>query len=496
MTETLRRPRLTPAGTREDRPWLALMITVSCTLMLILDVTVMTVALPRIQRDLHFSLPALSWVTTAYTLAFGGLLLLGGRAGDILGRRRVFVAGIALFTAASLAGGLAQSAAWLIAARIVQGIGAAAAGPNTISLVISTFPEARERIRALALMSATASGGFAVGLIVGGLLTQLGSWRWALFINVPIGLTAIVLAPRFIREPQRHRSRLDLAGAPVATIGVAAVVYGLLHAATHGWAPPATWLPLAVGGLSVVAFILIEARAAAPLLPLRLFADRNRAAGYLNFLVGPAAMMPSFFFLTQYLQNVRGYSPLSTGLAFLPLAVGMFAVTRVVPVLLPRLGPKPLVVTGSLVMVCALLWLTRLHTDTGYLTGLLAPLALLGLGGGLAFTPVTPVIMASVPPADTGAAGGTLQTMQQVGSTLGIAVLTTVYGSVVRGGDGSPAASVHAMTVTFAVAAALAGVALLVGLTFRAVRAAAPAPTATPAPTAAAPVAASRAGAA
>jgi EmrB/QacA subfamily drug resistance transporter len=467
VTSTLRQTAPAPTRTPTDHPWLALAITMTGTLMLILDATVMNVALPRIQADLHFTSTALSWVTTAYTLTFGGLLLLGGRAGDIVGRRRMFLIGIALFTLASLVGGLAPSAGWLLAARVAQGVGAAAAGPNTIALVVTTFTDARERVRALALMSAVGGGGFAVGLIVGGLLTQLGSWRWVLVINVPFGIAALLLAPRFVRETQRHPQRLDLAGAPAVTLGVGALVYALVHAAAHGWSDPATLLPLGIGLASLAAFVVIEARAGAPLLPLRLFADRNRAAGFANFLLGPAAMMPTFFFLTQFLQNVRGYSALATGFAFLPLAVGMFGMTRVVPVLLGRVGPKLLAVTGSLVMVAALLWLTRLGPQTGYFPAMFGPLALLGLGGGLGFVPLNPVIMASVPPADAGAAGGTLQTMQQVGGTLGLAVLVTVYGSAVRGHAAGPATSVHAMTTAFAVAASFAVASALVALTFR-----------------------------
>jgi EmrB/QacA subfamily drug resistance transporter len=452
-----------------ERPGLALALIVTCTLMLILDTTVMNVALPRIRSDLGFSATGLAWVMSGYTLSFGGLLLLGGRAGDILGRRRVFLAGIALFTVASLAGGLAPTAGWLLAARVVQGLGAAAAGPNTIALIATTFTDARERVRALALMSGVASVAFAVGLIVGGVLTQLGSWRWVLFINVPVGAVALALTPRFVREPARHPARLDLVGAVTATAGVGALVYALLHAATAGWSHANTVVPLVAGVACLAAFLAVEARTAAPVLPLRLFADRNRAAGYANFFLGPAAMMSTFFFLTQFLQNLRGYSALTTGLAFLPMAAGMFVMSRLVPWLLGRSGPKPLAVTGSLLMVAGLLWLTRLHPGTHYLTGILGPMAVLGVGGGLGFAPLNPVVMAEVPPADAGAAGGALQTMQQLGSTLGLSVLVTVYGSVLRSATGA-AGTVHGMTTAFTVAAAIAAVTVPIALTFRRAR--------------------------
>jgi len=451
-----------------SRHRLALAIIVTCQLMLILDATVMNVALPRIAEDLHFSRTGLAWVMNSYTLAFGGLLLLGGRAGDLLGRRRLFVAGIALFTLASLAGGFATSAGWLLAARVLQGVGAAMAGPNTIALIATTFTEARERIRALALLSGMASAGFAIGLIVGGVLTEVASWRWVLFINVPFGLAAALLAPRFVREPERHPGRLDLPGALTASTGVAALVYAFIRAAGEGWSDAQARIAIGAGLVLLAAFLLIEVRTREPLLPLRLFADRNRAAGYLNFFLGPAAMMSMFFFLTQFLQDVRGFSALATGLAFLPLAAGMFLMTRLVPRLLPRFGPRSLAVTGAATMVAGLAWLTTLHSDSGYVDGLLGPMVLLGLGGGLGFVLLTPVIMATVPPRDAGAAGGALQTMQQTGATLGLAILVTVFGSATRGASGTPhEVVVQGMTTAFTVAALIASLTLLVALTFR-----------------------------
>jgi EmrB/QacA subfamily drug resistance transporter len=453
---------------------MALAVILTCQLMLILDATVMNVALPKIQSGLHFSPTGLSWVMSSYTLTFGGLLLLGGRAGDLLGRRRMFVAGIALFTLASLAGGFATTAGWLIAARVLQGVGAAAAGPSTIALIVTTFTEARERVRALALLSAMASGGFAIGLIVGGMLTELASWRWVLFINVPFGLAAVFLAPRYVREPERHPARLDLPGAITATLGVAALVDAFIRAATHGWSDRQTVLTLAFGVVMVAAFVVIESRTRQPLMPLRLFADRNRAAGYACFFLGGAAMMSMFFFLTQFLQEVRGYSALATGFGFLPMAAAMFTLTRLVPRLLPRFGPKPLAVTGALLMITGLAWLTLLTPASGYLTGVFGPMLLMGLGGGLAFVPLTPVIMAAVPPQDAGAAGGVLQTMQQTGVSLGLAVLVTVFGTAMR--DAAPtaaspaAALVTGMAHAFTVSAIFAVGYLLVAFTFRTVR--------------------------
>jgi EmrB/QacA subfamily drug resistance transporter len=462
--------RSTRAQPPPDRRGLALAILVICQLMLILDATVMNVALPRIQDGLGFSPTGLAWVMNSYTLTFGGLLLLGGRAGDIFGRRRLFVAGVAVFTLASLAGGFATEAWWLIAARVLQGVGAAMAGPSTIALITTTFTEPRARIRALALLSAIASGGFAIGLIVGGLLTEVASWRWVLFINVPFGLAAVYLAPRYVREPERHRSRLDLPGAVLGTAGIAALVYGFIHAASHGWSTAATFVPIGLGGLLLAIFVIVEARTAQPLMPLRLFQHRDRAAGYAAFLLGPAAMMSMFFFLTQFLQAVRGFSALATGFAFLPMAAGMFAMTRVVPHALPRFGPRPLAVLGNLLLIAGLAWLTQLTPDSGYWTGLFGPMLVLGVGGGLGFVPLTPTIMASVPPQEAGAAGGVMQTMQQTGVTLGLAVLVTVFGTAYRhagGPAGGSPALVDAMTTAFTVSASIAAAALLVAFTLR-----------------------------
>jgi len=467
-----RQTSATPARTAPPhRPALALAIVLSCQLMLILDATVMNVALPRIQADLGFSPAGLSWVMTSYSLTYGGLLLLGGRVGDIFGRRRIFIAGVALFTIASLLGGFATSAAWLIAARLLQGIGAAAAGPSTVALITTTFTETRERIRALALLSAIASAGFAIGLILGGVLTQLVSWRWVLFINVPFGAAAVLLAPRYVKEPARHPARLDLPGAITATGGVAALVAGFTRAAEHGWSDRWTMLLLIAGAVLVAAFVAIQATIREPMFPLRLLGDRDRAAAYAIFLLGPAAMMSMFFFLTQFLQGVRGFDALTTGLAFLPLAAAMFALTRVMARILPRFGARRLALTGIPLMILGLLWLTRLEPGTGYFPGVFGPMLLMGLGVGLGFVPLTPTIMAAVPPQDAGAAGGAMQTMQQTGASLGIAVLVTVFGTAARhaGDHGSSTvdATLTGMTTAFAVAAVFATVALLVATTFR-----------------------------
>lgn len=453
------------------RPGVALALIVTCQLMLMLDVTVMNVALPRIQDDLGFTPASLSWVMNAYTLVFGGLLLLGGRLGDLFGRRRVFLAGVALFTAASLAGGLADSAGLLIAARALQGVGAALAGPATLALITSTFTEQRARVRALTLFSAMASSGFAIGLILGGLLTEWFSWRAVMFINVPFGVAVLALTGRHVAEPPRNRARLDLPGAATATTGAAALVYGFIRAAEAGWGDAVVLWSLAAGVVLLAAFLVLQVRVAAPMLPLRLFADRNRAAGYANFFLGPMSMMAAFFFLTQFLQDISHFDALTTGFAFLPMAVALFVLSRTVPALLPRTGPKPLAVGGTLLMTAGLAWLGQASASSGYVEALLGPMLLMGIGGGLAFSPLNVVIMSTVPQEDAGVAGGVLQTMQQLGGTLGLAILVTVAGTASRSAAEAGAAPdevlVAGMTNAFSVGACVAALTVVVALTFR-----------------------------
>lgn len=459
-----------PARAHRLQSGIVLVTLLTCQLMIVLDITVMNVALPRIQADLHFSATGLSWVMNSYSLAFGGLLLLGGRAGDLFGRRTLFIAGAALFTLASLAGGLAPSAGWLIAARVVQGIGGAMAGPNTLALLTTTFSDPKARMRVLALFSGMSSAGFAIGLIVGGLLTEWLSWRSVLFINVPFGLAVVALALRYLPRAERQSAHLDLPGAFTATGGVAALVYGFIGAASDGWGSATTDIFLAVGAALLIAFLVIESRTAQPLLPLRLFADRNRAAAYANMFLTPMAGMSMFFFLTQFLQDVLGLSALATGFAFLPTATLMFTMIRLIPRLLPRFGPKPVTLTGAGSMVAGLVLLTQLTSDSGYFPLLFLAMILMGCGLGLAVSPLNVIIMSNVEPHEAGAAGGALQTLQQTGASLGLAILVTLFGTATRSAGGSPQhALVSGMTTAFAAAAAIATLTFVVALTFRAV---------------------------
>jgi EmrB/QacA subfamily drug resistance transporter len=435
--------------------------------MIILDLTVVNIALPSIAQGLHFSEPNLSWVLNAYTLTFGGLLLLGGRAGDILGRRRVFIAGIVLFTAASLAGGLATSAAWLLAARAAQGVGGAIASPAVLALIAASFSEGRERTRALSIYTAVAMGGGSLGLVLGGVITEWVSWRWVLFINVPIGILVALTAPKFLPESERQPGRFDLVGALTSTAGMTALVYGFIQAASNGWSD---WKGVAAFAAAVVllgAFLLNESRARQPITPLRLFADRGRSGSYITRLLLVAGMFGMFYFLTQFVQEVLGFSPLVAGISFLPMTAALFGVSRLSPRLLARFGAKPLMVAGLLPAVAGMAWLSRIAPGTGYAAGVLGPMLLLGIGMGVAFVPLTMASLAGVRPQDSGAASSMVNVTQQVGGSLGLAILVTAFSTSVRNAGHAQAHQqviVHGMSTAFTLSAVFYVLALVIVL--------------------------------
>lgn len=451
---TLDRPTGTAGSVwRRYQASIALAIIVTCQLMLVLDGTVVNIALLKIENALHFSATTLSWVLNAYMLAFGELLLLGGRAGDILGRRRVFMAGITLFTAASLLGGIAMSAAWLVAARAAQGVGAALAAPSALAFIATTFPEGPQRNRALALYSAVASAGGSLGLLLGGMLTSWTSWRWVLFINVPIGVAVVLLAPRFIEEHERRRGQLDLAGALTSTLGMTALVYGFIRASSTGWSDGMALGMFAIAIVLFALFLVIEARAGQRLMPLRLFANRNRASAYLNMVLFVATLFSVFFFLTQFMQDVLGFSPLITGVAFLPMTLAMFTTVRTIPRLLPRFGPTWIMVVGATLMTAGILWLAQISATSSYAANIFVPTVLLGVGVGCSVLPLNVTILAGVRQAESGAAPGALQTMQQVGGSLGLAILVTVFGTASRDAASHPRAGVSILTQAHAILA-------------------------------------------
>jgi EmrB/QacA subfamily drug resistance transporter len=426
------------AASPTSRAGVALAIMLSAQLMIILDATVVNIALPHIQTSLHFSSTSLSWVMNGYTLTFGGLLLLGGRAGDILGRRRVFGVGIGLFTLASLVGGLSTSAGMLLAARAVQGAGGALAAPAVLALIVSGFPEGRERTRALGIYMGVITGGSSLGLVLGGVITEWLSWRWVLFINVPIGIAVVVIAPLFVAETPRQAGRFDLAGAVTSTAGVASLVYGFVRAAANGWGDHLTLAAFGAAAVLLAGFLAIESRVRQPITPLRLFADASRSGSFAARLLLLAGMFGVFFFLTQFLQKVMGFSPLRAGVAFLPLTAALFGMSRTAPRLMPRLGAKPLMIIGMLPAIVSLAWLSRVSPATGYWSGVFGPMMLLGIGMGLVFVPLTTASLAGVAPADSGAASSMVNVMQQVGGALGLAVLVAVFGTASRNAQQHP----------------------------------------------------------
>ena len=436
------RPLVRPRLEKPHNTAAILGIILACYLMIVLDVSVVIAALPKIQSALHFSPTGLSWVQSAYTLTFGGLLLLGARAGDILGRRRMLIGGIALFTAASLAGGLAPSAAWLLSARAVQGVGAAIAAPSTLALLTTTFREGHERTRAIAYYSAVAGGGGSVGLVLGGMLTDWISWRFGLFINVPVGLAVIALAPRFLPETERRPGRFDLTGAVTSTLGMTALVYGFVRAASDGWGDRVTLASFGAGIALIAAFILTETRAEQPITPLHLFGDRVRVGAYLARVLVTGGMFSMFFFLTQFLQGVSDYSALEAGLAFLPMTAVMFTLGRVVPRLAQRFGHTPLLFGGLATALAGVAWLSRLSEGTSYIPHIAIPLALVGAGMGIAFAPLTAAGIAGVAQSDAGAASGLLNVAQQLGGSLGLGILVTIFAAASRSAAHHPLAGV------------------------------------------------------
>jgi EmrB/QacA subfamily drug resistance transporter len=430
-TATISRPG-SRGGERRARPGLVLAIILAVQLMVVLDATIVNIALPDIARSLKFSPTSLSWVITAYTLSFGGFLLLGARAGDLLGRKRVFMAGIGLFTAASLVGGLAPSGGVLLAARAFQGLGGALAAPSALAFLMIMFPEGRERLRALGYYTAVSIGGGAIGLILGGLLTQVASWRWVLFVNVPVGLVVLALARRSLTETPSRNGYFDVLGALTATVGVTSLAYGFVRAASNGWGNVLTIGAFALGVVLLWRFVALERRASEPITPLRLFADRSRNASYLARLFLVAGMFGMFFFMSQFLQDVLGYGPLETGLAFLPFSVALFVMSQLsARRLIERFGPKPLMVVGFSFSALAMLLMTQLSASSNYIS-VLIPVTLFGIGNGLGFVPLTGASLAGVRQEDAGAASGLVNVTQQIGGALGLAVLVSVFGQAGR----------------------------------------------------------------
>ncbi|MFI6340218.1 MFS transporter [Streptomyces sp. NPDC050535] len=411
---------------------IALLVIASCQLMVVLDITIVNIALPHIQTSLGFSTENLSWVINAYTLTFGGLLLLGGRLGDILGRRRVFMFGVLLFVFASLLGGLSQESWQLLAARALQGVGGAIASPTALSLITTTFREGPERNRAFGVFAAVSAGGSAIGLLAGGVLVEWLDWRWVLFVNVPIGLLIVLATPRYIRESERHAGHFDLLGALASTLGMVLLVYGFIRASEEGWSDSLTISAFVAAVVFLALFILIEQRSRQPITPLWMFRDRNRSGVYAMMLSLSAAMFGMFFFLTLFVQNILGFSPLRAGLAFLPVSVIIAIGAGFASQLLPRWGPKPFMAVGAVLAAVGLGWLTLTDVDSTYAGSILGPVLVFGFGMGLQFVSLTLMAVSGVAPQEAGAASGILNATQQVGGSLGLSVLVTVFGTASR----------------------------------------------------------------
>jgi EmrB/QacA subfamily drug resistance transporter len=477
-----------PRTAASGRLGLALVVIASAQLMVVLDATIVNVALPHVQRALGFSGTGLEWVVNAYAVTFGGLLLLGGRAGDRLGRRRVFVAGLLLFSGASLLGGFATSQWWLLAARALQGAGGAVIAPTALALITTNFPEGPPRNRAMGVYSAMAGGGGAVGLLLGGILTTYVSWRWVLFVNVPIGLLVAAAAPRVLAESPPRPGRIDLAGAVTGTAGVALLVYGLSKAATgpdgvSHWDDAPVLASLATAAVLLVSFVLIELRSSHPLLPMRVLADRNRSGAYLVMLCIGTAMFGMFFFLTLFMQTVLGYSAIRTGLYYLPFTAGIVTAATLASRLIPRIGARPLILAGTTATAGGMFWFSRLTEHAAYPGQLLGPVLVTSGGLGLLFVPLALVALHNVADEHAGVASSLLNTGQQVGGAIGLAALGTIAWTTVAdnlknarsviASGGQPAASpaqlvTHALATGFArgflTASAIALLALVIAL--------------------------------
>jgi EmrB/QacA subfamily drug resistance transporter len=446
------------AGGGSRRLGLALLVIATAQLMVVLDATIVNVALPHVQSALGFSGSGLEWVVNAYAVTFGGLLLLGGRAGDILGRRRVFVFGLLLFSAASLLGGFATSQWWLLTARAVQGVGGAVIAPTALALITTNFPQGGERNRAFSVYAAMAGAGSAMGLLLGGILTTYVSWRWVMFVNVPIGILVAAAAPRVLAESPRRPGQIDVPGAFTGTGGVALLVYGLSKATTGSdgvshWGDAQVLASLAAAVVLLVSFVLIEMRSSHPLLPMRVLADRNRSGAYLIMLCVATGLFGLFFFLTLFIQSVLGYSAIRSGIAYLPFAVGVVIASALASPLVARLGPRPLILAGTAAIAGGMFWFSRLTEHADYVGQLLGPQLVTSFGLGLVFVPLSLVALHKVAEQDSGVASSLLNAGQQVGGAIGLALLGTVAWTTV-------ADSVRTQAAHAAAAAAKAGLPL------------------------------------
>jgi EmrB/QacA subfamily drug resistance transporter len=443
-----------------ERRWKILGVIALAQLMVVLDVTIINIALPSAQADLGFDDDSRQWVITAYALAFGSLLLLGGKISDLIGRKWTFIAGLVGFAGASALGGAAPSFEVLVAARVLQGAFAALLAPAALSIVTTTFTDPAERAKAFGIYGAIAGSGAAIGLLLGGFLTELLTWRWTMYVNLALAIPAAIAATRLLVNVRpAKRPSIDVPGVIVATTGLFALVYGFANAEMEGWGAPLTVGLLSYGAIAVAAFIAIERRAKAPLLPLRVVSERNRGASFLAVAVAGVAMFSTFLFLTYYLQKGLGFSPIESGLAYLPMVAAiMVTATSSSTKVLPRVGPRPLIPTGMVLTALGLAYLTGIDVNSSYAGSILPGLVVMGVGFGLIMAPSFATATRGVNPSDAGVASAMVNTSQQVGGSLGVALLSTVFATAVSGysaATGTPAAlaqaeaAVHGTTTTF-----------------------------------------------
>lgn len=447
---------MTTTGLRTPS-WMVLALACACQFMVILDASIVNVALPSIQRDLGFTATGLAWVVNGYLLTFAGFMLLGGRAADLFGHRRMLVAGLSLFSAASLVGGLATAPEILVAARVAQGTGAAMLAPATLAVINTSFTEVHARARAFGAWSASGGVGGMAGAVAGGAITTGLSWRWVFLINVPIGAVLIIVAMMSLYGTRTgRRESLDLAGAVTGTAGLAALIYGVMRSADHGWTSAHVVGPVVAGLLLLVAFTVVEARfAAQPMMPLRLFRNRRVAVGNAMLLLFGGIGIAMWYFTSLFLQNVLGYSALRSGLGQTPAAVTFVVIARLAAAWLPRTGVRPLVLAGCGSFLAGFGWLAQAHPDTGYVTGVLGPTLLIAVGIGLTFPTLMAAATAVAPGSDAGIVGGLANTASQVGGSVGLAVLATAAGAATSGGS-SPTALAAGYDLVFLLAAGLA----------------------------------------
>ncbi|MEU3049922.1 MFS transporter [Streptomyces sp. NPDC006984] len=439
MTPMVRAPSRTKTpATAAPRTWAVVLAACAGQFLVVLDVSVVNVALPSMRTDLSMSAAGLQWVLNAYSIAFAGFMLLGGRAADVFGRKRMFLLGLGLFTAASLAGGVAQEGWQLLLARAVQGLGAAVLAPATLTLITAAVPAGPARSRAIATWSAVGAAGGAAGGLVGGVLTDLLSWRWVLLVNVPVGVVVLAAAAVWLKESRVEGvRRLDLPGAVLATGGLAAVAYGIVQTEQSGWADPGTLLPF-LGGLALLAvFVLVESRTRSPLMPLKLFRSRAVSAANTAILVIGSSTFAMWFFMTVYAQNVRGYTPTEAGLALIPSSLSVVVGSKAAPRLMARLGAGNVAVLGALIAATGFGWQSTMGTGGSYLTSIALPGVLMMAGAGLAMTPLATLATSGAAPEDAGLVSGLVNTSRTMGGALGLAVLSTVAASRI-GADASP----------------------------------------------------------